>query len=142
MLTPLIFAFMMLALVPFVKGFATSISSPERGTTTDADYWYLIQNSIMIVLGNIVTVLPLLSGRWFSARYLVMWVWFVVGLLLAGLSVVIYPLCNTGWSSLLALFSSLASFAAALELTQAMAAEKAQGGYNMVLSNNGKAKQE
>lgn len=105
------------AFVPFVKGFAISSASTELGTKGDSDYWYNISNSVTAIMGNFVMVLPLLRGSWFSAPHVIMWIWFAAGLAFASLSIVTYPLCNTGWSSLLAFFATIAGFGATLSIT-------------------------
>jgi hypothetical protein len=47
-----------------------------------------------------------------------MWIFFTLGLLFAIVSIVIYPLINTGWSSIVAFFSSITSVASVLVITQ------------------------
>jgi hypothetical protein len=94
-------------------------SSP--GSTSDADFWYLIQSSIMSVMGNIVMVIPLLRRHWLTPAYNLMWVFFALGLFFALISILIYPFLNPGWSSMIAFFGSVASAAAVLVMTQATA---------------------
>lgn len=44
------------------------MQSDTPGSTDDADFWYLVQNSIMAVLGNITMVVLCLEGRGFCQR--------------------------------------------------------------------------
>ncbi|CEJ56538.1 hypothetical protein PMG11_02741 [Penicillium brasilianum] len=51
-LIALILLFLTAAIVPGYKAFAISMDSNTPGSIGDADFWYLIQSSIMSVLGN------------------------------------------------------------------------------------------
>lgn len=94
------------------------------GSIGDADFWYLIQSSIMAVMGNVIMVVPLLKKSWFSPAYGLMWGFFALGLAFAIVAVIIYPLLNPGWSSMVAFFGSIASVASVLIMTQATAREE------------------
>ena len=111
---------MILAFVPFAIGFAISWSSNEAGTKGDADYWYTISGSMTAIMGNIVMVVLLIRGSWISTPHVIMWLWFTAGIVFASVSIAIYPLCNTGWSSLLAFFATLSGFGATLSITMAV----------------------
>jgi hypothetical protein len=115
----LIMIFLITAIIPGYKGFAISIQDKHPGSTDDADFWYLVQSSIMAVMGNIVMVVPFLRKSWFLPAYTLMWLFFTLGLIFAVTSIVIYPLLNTGWSSMLSFFGSVASAASVLVMTQA-----------------------
>lgn len=115
------------AFVPFVKGFAISWSDNEPGKKTDSDYWYNISSSIAVIMGNLAMVIPLIKGSWLSAPYIVTWMWFGVGLGCAVMSIVIYPLCNPGWSSLLAFCATIAGFGATLSITMAVGKDETSG---------------
>jgi uncharacterized membrane protein YhaH (DUF805 family) len=106
-------------MIPGYKAFAISMQSSSSGSTGDADFWYLIQSSIMAVLGNLVMVVPLLKKSWFSPAYSLMWTFFILGLAFSIISIIIYPLINTGWSSIVSFFGSIASVASVLVMTQA-----------------------
>lgn len=117
----MILIFLIAAIVPGYKAFSISMESTTPGSVHDADFWYLIQSSIMSVLGNLTMVVPLLKKSWFSPAYSTMWIFFSLGVTFAIASIIIYPLLNTGWSSMLAFFGSVASAASVLIMTQAAA---------------------
>jgi len=119
----LILVFLIAAIIPGYKAFALSMRDEAVGSTEDADFWYLIQSSIMAVMGNIIMVVPLLKKSWFSPAYGLMWAFFALGLVFAVISVILYPLVNPGWSSMVAFFASIASAASVLIMTQATARE-------------------
>lgn len=73
----------------------------------------------MSVLGNLTMVIPLLKKSWFSPAYNTMWIFFTLGVAFAIIAIVIYPFVNTGWSSMVAFFGSIASVASVLVMTQA-----------------------
>ncbi|KAJ5449458.1 uncharacterized protein N7458_005907 [Penicillium daleae] len=120
-LIALILLFLTAAIVPGYKAFSISMKSSEPGSVQDADFWYLIQSSIMSVLGNLTMVIPLLKKSWFSPAYSMMWMFFALGVAFAAISIIIYPFANTGWSSMVAFFGSIASAASVLVMTQAAA---------------------
>ncbi|KAM0083666.1 hypothetical protein ACKRZS_004118 [Fusarium odoratissimum] len=119
----LILMFLIAAIIPWSKAFAISWKAGGKGSTEDADFWYLIQSSIMSVLGNLIMVVPLMKKSWLSPAYSMMWLFFSLGLVLAAVSIAIYPFCNTGWSSMAAFFGSIASVSSVLVMTQATARE-------------------
>jgi hypothetical protein len=122
-LIALILLFIIAAIIPGYKAFALSMQDATVGSVGDADFWYLIQSSIMAVMGNIIMIAPLLKKSWFSPAYGFMWGFFTLGLVFAIVAVVIYPLLNPGWSSMVAFFGSIASVASVLIMTQATARE-------------------
>jgi hypothetical protein len=122
-LIALILLFLIAAIIPGYKAFALSMQGRAVGSTGDADFWYLVQNSIMAVMGNIIMVVPLLKKSWFSPAYGIMWAFFGLGLAFAVISVILYPLVNPGWSFMVAFFGSIASAAPVLIMTQATAKE-------------------
>lgn len=109
----------MAAITPGYKAFALSMQDGTAGSINDAEFWYLVQNSVMAVLGNIIVVVPLLRKSWFSPAYSLMWFFFTLGFAFACIAVAIYPLLNTGWSSLISFFGSISSVASVLVMTQA-----------------------
>jgi hypothetical protein len=119
-LVALVLFFFTAAIVPGYKGFAISMQSDTPGSTGDADFWYLVQNSIMAVLGNIVNVVPLLGRSWFLPAYGLMWMFFTLGLIFAVTAIAIYPFFSTSWSSMLSFFGSVASVASVLVMSQAV----------------------
>lgn len=123
----LILLFIVAAIVPGYKAFGISMQESAVGSIHDADFWYLVQSSIMGVMGNIVMIVPLISNSWFSPAYSLMWGYFTLGLVFAVISVVLYPLLNPGWSSVVAFLSSIASVASVLIMTQATAREGSNG---------------
>lgn len=120
-LIALILIFLTAAIVPGYKAFSISMSSSISGSTGDANFWYLIQSSIMSILGNLIMVIPLLKHSRFSPAYSTMWIFFTLGMAFSFISIVIYPLVNTGWSSMAAFFGSIASVASVLVMTQGAA---------------------
>ncbi|EMD70053.1 hypothetical protein COCSADRAFT_132540 [Bipolaris sorokiniana ND90Pr] len=122
-LIALILLFIIVAIIPGYKAFALSMQDSAVGSIGDADFWYLIQSSIMAVMGNVIMVVPLFKKSWFSPAYGLMWVFFALGLAFAIVAVIIYPLLNPGWSSMVAFFGSIASVASVLIMTQATARE-------------------
>ncbi|EHK17504.1 uncharacterized protein TRIVIDRAFT_226465 [Trichoderma virens Gv29-8] len=101
----LILIFLIVAIIPWSKAFAISWKAGGKGSTEDADFWYLIQSSIMSVLGNLIMVVPLMKKSWLSPAY------------------TIYPFYNTGWSSMASFFGSIASVSSVLVMTQDIAQE-------------------
>lgn len=73
----------------------------------------------MAVLGNITMVVPLLGRSWLLPAYGLMWMFFWLGLIFAVTAIAICPLFNTGWSSMISFFGSVASVASVLVMTQA-----------------------
>jgi hypothetical protein len=120
-LITLILLFLTAAIVPGYKAFSISMKSSTPGSVGDADFWYLIQSSIMSVLGSLTMVIPLMKRSWFSLAYGTMWMFFSLGMIFAIIAIVIYPLVNAGWSSMVAFFGSVASVASVLVMTQAAA---------------------
>jgi len=100
------------------------MKSDETGSTGDADFWYLVQSSIMSVLGNLISIVPLLKKVWFSPAYNVMWLFFTLGLAFAAASISIYPFLNPGWSSIVSFLGSISSVASVLVITQATGKDK------------------
>jgi glucose dehydrogenase len=123
----LIILFLIAAIIPGYKAFAISMQARAVGSTGDADFWYLIQSSIMAVMGNIIMVVPLLKKSWFSPAYGLMWAFFALGLAFVVISIILYPLVNPGWSFMVAFFGSVASAASVLTMTQATAREDNRG---------------
>ena len=109
----------MIATIPLMRGFAISAQENSIGTTQDADFYYLIQGSVMTVLGNFLMVIPLLKESWFSPAYIWMWTFMLMSLLMCGVSVGLYLVVQTGWSSMVAFFASVAGTSAVLIVTQA-----------------------
>lgn len=78
-LVALVLIFFTAAIVLGYKGLAISMKSDTPGSTGDADFWYLVQSSIMAVLGNITMVVPLLGRSWLLPAYGLMWMVFLAG---------------------------------------------------------------
>ncbi|EYB26894.1 hypothetical protein SNK04_010283 [Fusarium graminearum] len=113
-----VFIFIALAIGAFSMGFAMALKNGSVGSATDADFWFLLQGNIMWTLGSIMMIVPLFRGSWFAPAYLSMWIFLTAGFLCNVASVAIYIQVNTGWSSMLAFFGSIASAAAVLVMTQ------------------------
>ncbi|KAM0335790.1 hypothetical protein ACHAQA_000840 [Verticillium albo-atrum] len=113
-----VFIFILLALAPGYVGFAIAFKSGNKGSTEDADFWFLLQSNIMWTLGSLMLIVPLMRGTWFSMAYWSMWGFLLVGFGCAVGSVALYTEAHTGWSNLLAFFGSISSVAAVLVTTQ------------------------
>jgi uncharacterized membrane protein YagU involved in acid resistance len=72
----------------------------------------------MAILSNIVMVVPLLKKLWLSPAYSLTWTFFLLGLAFSIISIIIYLLINTSWSSMVSFFGSIASAASVLVMTQ------------------------
>lgn len=110
--------FLMTAMIPGSKAFHISMETKGPGKTSDADFWYLIQSSIMNILGNLTAIVPLLRGSWMSPAHTLTWAFFFVAAVCSIISVTIYPLCNPGWSSMTSFFAT--AFSASSVLTMAL----------------------
>lgn len=97
------------------------MSENSVGPTADADFWYLIQSNIMAVLGSPIMVIPLFRSSWFSPANSLMWTFSISGLIASVVSIAVYPLLNTGWSSLIAFLESIMSASSVMVVTQASA---------------------
>jgi hypothetical protein len=108
---------MLAAAFPFLIGFAISYSSKDLGKPDDADFWYNVSSCTTVILGNFTMIFPLLKGFWFSAQYMIMWLWFSAGIAFSGLSIGLYSNHNTCWSSACAFMATISGFAASLNVT-------------------------
>jgi hypothetical protein len=97
----------LLSVIPVAK--AWQYSRHEPGIAHDADFWFLIQGSMVQILGLLTIVIPLvgndrmLTKQWF-------WTWGFIGMsfVCAVTAVPIYLYCPTEWSSMLAFMASAA----------------------------------
>lgn len=114
-----VFIFLIIATIPLCKGFALSMKKPDgRGSTHDPDFWYLLRDNVMWVLGSITVILSIKRLPWLSPAYLSMWMFLGTGLACGVVSVAIYTHVNTGWSNMLAFLASVASTAAVVVVAQ------------------------
>ncbi|KAK7981247.1 hypothetical protein PG989_013704 [Apiospora arundinis] len=117
--------FLLLALAPFSMGFYKSMSAESGaaaavGSTSDADFWYLMQANLIAVLASFSMIVPLWRQLDLStAPYLVMAAFWILGLAAAVASVAMYPFVNPGWSNLVSFVGSIASAASVVVMTQA-----------------------
>jgi uncharacterized membrane protein YczE len=72
-------------------------------------------------MANFVMIIQLTQGSRLSKQYMYVWIWFSVGVVCAVVSVAIYPVCNTAWSSLLSFFAAIAGFGATLSVAMTVA---------------------
>lgn len=119
--------FIILAIIPGYQGFSIAAKSNELGSATDADFYFLMQSSIMSILGDFATAQPILQSVRAAWPAQCFWAFSAVGFLSAVISVVIYPLTNTSWSSLVAFMGAVASAASVLVLTIATARQQMAG---------------
>jgi hypothetical protein len=110
--------FFIASLIPGYKAFSISINTPGTGSTSDADFWNLLQSSVIAVLGSLMSVIPLMRRSCFSTAYTVTWALWGFGCACAIVAASIYPFCNTAWSSVVSYFGSLFSLIAVLAATQ------------------------
>jgi hypothetical protein len=77
-----------------------------------------LQSSVISILGSLMTVITFMRGSCFTAAYTVTWFLWGAGCACAIISAIIYPFCNTAWSSAVSYFGSLFSLMAVLATTQ------------------------
>ena len=118
LLVTLVLLTLIAAVVPFTLGFK---ASNETGTASDADFWYNISSSIFTIMANFVMIIQLTQGSRFSKQYMYVWIWFILGIVCAIVSVAIYPFCNTAWSSIMSFFATIAGFGATLSVAMTVA---------------------
>ena len=109
------------ATIPFTLGFK---ASNETGTTSDAGLWYNISSSIFTIMANFVMIIQLTQGSRLSKQYMCVWIWFILDIVCAIISVAIYPFCNTAWSSLMSFFATIAGFGATLSVAMTVASPR------------------
>jgi hypothetical protein len=114
----LIALFFIASLIPGYKAFSISINDPGTGSISDADFWNLLQSSVIAVLGSLMSVIPLMRGSYFAAAHTVTWALWGCGCACAIIAVVVYPFCNTAYSSAVSYFGSVFSLMAVLATTQ------------------------
>lgn len=121
LLVTLVLLTLIAAVVPFTLGFK---ASNETGTTSDADFWYNISSSIFTIMANFVMIIQLTQGSRLSKQYMYVWIWFILGIVCAIISVAIYPFCNTAWSSIMSFFATIAGFGATLSVAMTVASPR------------------
>ena len=101
--------------------FHISKSSNERGTHQDADFWNLLQGNIISICGSLALAISFFRhdrknlSLQSAACAMAVVIWFV-GVILGALSVAIYTVVNTGWSSSLSTLSNVLGSLAPLML--------------------------
>lgn len=99
-------------------------ASPEAaGTTADADFWFMLSNSTMSIIGLLVTVLPLWHTVWLSEAWVLTLCCILVATISVILSIALYLLVptGTGWSSVMGFIGSAAQALMTLELMYTVA---------------------
>ena len=114
----LIALFFIASLIPGYKAFSISINTPGTGSISDADFWNLLQSSVIAVLGSLMSMVSLMRGSCFSAAYTVTWALCCCGCACAIIAASVYPFCNTAYSSSISYFGSVFSLMAVLATTQ------------------------
>ena len=115
--------------VGFVKSFATKPPAGDaldstkpaddpNGSTSDAEFWWLISGTMLAILGNIFSLIPLLKLTRQSLAYQVAWALIVISCLLGITAITVYPFVNKAWSSLLTTMSACFANAAVFISTQ------------------------
>ncbi|KAM0331521.1 hypothetical protein ACHAQA_003198 [Verticillium albo-atrum] len=110
--------FLAFAFVFFSLGFAKAYKKGGVGSFNDADFYFLVQNNVMWMLGSFMTIVTLRRESFFSLAYKSVWLILTTGLVCAILSMPIYEQVHTGWTSMLGFLSSMASAAAVLVVLQ------------------------
>lgn len=98
-------------------------SPAEPGTTKDADFWFLLQGSVMTLLSVVLTCIPLWKMSWLTPSAFWVWLFAILATACTIASCVIYTLAPTGWSALVAFAGSFATAALTIELV--LAADRA-----------------
>lgn len=109
------------------------------GSSSEADFMWLIAGTLQALLGNIFAVVPLWKltrGSWIH-RLAQAFIWFSVALGVA--SIASYCFVNKAWSSLASLLSSFFAIGAVYFSTQHVSAQSVRGAVREVV---GKAKTE
>jgi len=106
-----------------LAAYASSISldSGGKGQLSDADYWWLWQSNVMAVLGNLMTIVSLVQESWWSPAYALAYALLLASVLCSVVSIGIYTLLNTAFSSFFAVAGSAFSVFSVLIMTQAHA---------------------
>lgn len=114
-----VFVFLIIAFIPFCKGFSLSMQDPNAaGKTSDPDFWYTLGNNIMWTLASVTMILSIKRLPLLSEAYTSMWMFLITGFICAVASVALYPFVNPGWSSLLTFLASVTSTAAVVVIAQ------------------------
>lgn len=96
-----------LAAIPGYKAWQYSPRQP--GTISDADFWFLVQGSMMQIIGLLTIVLPLaLSGRLMIQQWFWTWLLFGVSFLCSIAPIPVYLYFPTEWSATIAFLGSAA----------------------------------
>jgi hypothetical protein len=75
-------------------------------------------------MANFVMIIQLTQGSRLSKQYMYVWIWFILGIVCAIISVAIYPFCNTAWSSIMSFFATMAGFGATLSVAMTVASPR------------------
>lgn len=119
----LVLLFLIGAILPGYRAFEISSSKKGPGSTDEADFWYLIQNTIMALGANAAIIVPLLTKSWLSASYFWMWTFQALAFAFYMLSIGIYTRCNTRWSSAISFLGSVASAGSVIAIIHAAGKE-------------------
>lgn len=108
--------------------FHISMSSNEPGTFQDADFWNLLQSTIISSSGSLALAISFFLhnrkkiAHWSTAYTIACLIW-VVSLICGIVSVAIYTLVNTAWSSMMSTLSGVLALLSPLLLILASAPE-------------------
>jgi uncharacterized membrane protein YhaH (DUF805 family) len=83
---------------------AWSTSPFEVGKTSDTDFWYLIQSTIVQLVNLAIMGISVWKDSVGFSKETLVCVWALIGVagLFTVVSLIVYPFCATDWSSLLA----------------------------------------
>lgn len=97
-------------IISAIPGYKAWQYSPrEPGSTTDSDYWFLIQGSLMQGVGLMTIILPLAAKGALRFRpWFWMWMLIFISTACAIVSVVLYDRVPTEWSATIAFLGSAA----------------------------------
>jgi hypothetical protein len=107
----MLFIVLAVALIPGTMGFAKAAQDGETGTTADADFYVLIRDNIMVILGIALSTIQLVRSPRKGSAYAMAWAFSGLVVLLGVTAVVLYPLVNKAYSSLCGFFAQFFAFA-------------------------------
>lgn len=128
----MLFLFFIAAMVPGMIGFSIAAQDGQTGTTKDADYFVVIRDTIMAILGISLSAVQLIRSPRKNSAYAMAWVFSCLAALLGITAIVLYPLANKAYSSLCGFFAQFFAIAslAILVLDGAPVRDKGEGGKN------------
>ena len=97
-------------------------ATQQAGTTQDADFFSLAQNSVMQVASIVIIMLSLRKTRFRDHARIYTWFLAIFGVISALVAIPVYILIPTGWSTLLSAASGISQSLVTLQLVYSLAA--------------------